>query len=260
MEVSILLAEFLDSHENGPASFLGGGTDAEGSGGALDFTAGDEAHGRLANRCVRRGGSGREAGVGAGKLKGASSGAAISFEVIVVDRDLLPAWSGLSSSCTSSRDDVDIRRAVSSGDLTSDTGPGSRVLASLESACMFPSTVLSIVGGWKFEGRGVVTASPVNDLSEAEETGREVVSGASSNESCSRSELSALDIFVSFSAMVVLNECSCKTQKHKTVNIPPLLLPQAKCPNHHCRDMLQGLSGPRMDTRRASNGARFGFD
>ena len=91
MEVSILLDELLDSQENGPASFLGGGTDADGNGGALGFTTGDEAHGRLANRCVRKGGSGMEAGVGAGKVEGASSGAAISFEVIVADRDLLPA-------------------------------------------------------------------------------------------------------------------------------------------------------------------------
>ena len=223
MEVSILLAELLDSHENGPASFLGGGTDAGGSGGALDFTTGDEAHGRLANRCVRRGGSDWEAGVGAGKLKGASSGAAISFEVIVVDRDLLPAWSGLSSSCTSSRDDVDIRWAVSSGDLTSDSGTGSRVFASLESAGIFPSTVWSMVGGGKFEGRGVVTASPVNDLSEAEETGREVVSGASSNESCSRSELSALDILVSFSAMVVLYEWVMQESERRELQHAPSL-------------------------------------
>ena len=202
MEVSILLVELLDSHENGPTSFFGGGTDTEGSGGALDFTTGDEAHGRLANRCVRGGGSGTEAGAGAGKLEGASSGAAISFEVIVADRDLLPAWSGPSPSCTSSRDDVDIRRAVRSGDLISGSGTGSRVFASLEPACIFPSTVWSIVGCCIFEGRGVVTASPVNDRTE---TGREVVSGASSNESCSRSELSELDIFVSLSAIVVLD-------------------------------------------------------
>ena len=146
MEVSILLDELLDSQENGPASFLGGGTDADGSGGALDFTAGDEAHGRLANRCVRKGGSGTEAGAGAGKTDEAGSGAAISFEVIVVDRDLLPAWLGVSPSCTSSRDDVDIRWAVRSGDFIADSGTGSRILASLESAS-FPSTVWSMVGG-----------------------------------------------------------------------------------------------------------------
>lgn len=205
VEVSILLDELLDSQENGPASFLGGGTDAGGSGGGLDFATGDEVHGRLANRCVRKGGSGTEAGVGGGIIDGAGSGAAISFEVIVADRDLLPAWLGVSPSCTSSRDDVDIRRAVSRGEFISDSGPGSVDFASPGSACVFSSTVLSTVDGWIFEGRGVVTASPVNDLTEAEEeTGRSVVSGASSNESCSRSELSALDHLVSLSAIVVL--------------------------------------------------------
>ena len=127
------------------------------------------------------------------------------------------------------------------------SGTGPRIFASLELAGRFPSTVWSIIGGWVLEGRGVVTASPVKDLTEAEETGREVVSGASSNESCSRSELSALDILVSFSAIVVLSiliqgsVVKLRQDSNLHHQIPPLLLPlpQAKCPNlnHHiCRD------------------------
>lgn len=46
----------------------------------------------------------------------------MSFEVIVADRDLVPSNAGSSPSCTSSRDEVEIRWAVSKGDFAS--GPG----------------------------------------------------------------------------------------------------------------------------------------
>lgn len=68
---------------------------------------------------------------------------------------------------------------------------------------MLSATVESIEGGWAFEGRGVDTDSPVRERTEAEDTGREAVSWASSNVSCSRSELSALDILKSLSAIVI---------------------------------------------------------
>ena len=144
------------------------------------------------------------------------------------------------------------------------SGTGSRIFASLELAWMFPSTVWSIVGGWVLEGRGVVTASPVKDLTEAEETGREVVSGASSNESCSRSELSALDILVSFSAIVVLSiliqgsVVKLRQDSNLHHRIPPLLLPNSSGQMSESESPhMQGSSGPRLDTRRASNGHRF---
>lgn len=97
-EVSILFDELLDNHENGPASFLGGGADADAIGGVFNFSAGDEPHGRLGKRCVRGGGSGTGAGIGTASGIGAGSGAAMSFEVIVVDRDLFPSRSGTSLS------------------------------------------------------------------------------------------------------------------------------------------------------------------
>lgn len=97
-EVSILFEELLDSHENGPASFLGGGADVDATGGVFNFSAGDEPHGRLGKRCVRDGGSGTGAGVGTASGIEAGSGATISFEVIVVDRDLSPSKSGTSLS------------------------------------------------------------------------------------------------------------------------------------------------------------------
>ena len=100
----------------------------------------------------------------------------------------------------------------------------------------------------------MVTASPVKDLTEAEETGREVVvSGASSNESCSRSELSALDHLVSFPAIVVL--CEGSRRQDSSFILPLCSFPLAKCQNHQICNM-QGSSGPRLDTRRASNGHR----
>ena len=105
VEVSILLDELLDSHEKGPASFLAGGADAVLAGTAGAFGTDDCAHGKLGRTCDRAvtlmavdGGDGSEIG----------SGAMISFEVMVADRDLLPPDS-TSPSCTSSRDDVDIR-------------------------------------------------------------------------------------------------------------------------------------------------------
>ena len=59
------------------------------------------------------------------------------------------------------------------------------------------SSERSIEDGCVFEGRGVVTESPVKERIDAEDTGREAVSGASSKVSCSRSELSALDSLTS---------------------------------------------------------------
>lgn len=60
----------------------------------------------------------------------------------------------------------------------------------------------SIVGGCELKRRGVETDSPVKDRTEANDTGREAVSGASSKVSGSRSELSALDILESLSTML----------------------------------------------------------
>ena len=59
------------------------------------------------------------------------------------------------------------------------------------------SSERSIEDGCVFEARGVVIDSPVKERIDAEDTGREVVSGVSSKVSCSRSELSGLDILTS---------------------------------------------------------------
>ena len=112
VEVSILLDELLDNHEKGPASFLVGGAVAVLAGTAWAFGAGDCPHGKLGRTCDR---ADNLIAVGGGDGSLIGSGATISFEVIVADRDLLPPDSK-SPSCTSSKDDVDIRRAVSSGD------------------------------------------------------------------------------------------------------------------------------------------------
>ena len=103
--MSILLDELLESHEKGPASFLAGGAGAVLVVTAGTLGAGDCPHGKLGRTCDRAvtfmavdGGDGSVIG----------SGAIMSVEVMVADRDLLPPDS-TSPSCTSSRDDVDIR-------------------------------------------------------------------------------------------------------------------------------------------------------
>lgn len=111
--MSILLDELLESHEKGPASFLAGGADVVLAELVRAFGAGDCPHGKLGRTCDR---AGTLVAVGGGDGSLIGSGATISLEVIVADRDLLPPDSK-SPSCTSSRDDVDIRRAVSNGEL-----------------------------------------------------------------------------------------------------------------------------------------------
>lgn len=106
VEVSILLDELRDSHEKGPASFLGGGADAEGPGRVCAFEAGDCPQGKLGIPCDR---AGAFVAGAAGEGLGVGSGATIPLEVIVLDRDLLRPDSETSPSCTSSREDVDIR-------------------------------------------------------------------------------------------------------------------------------------------------------
>ena len=111
--MSILLDELLESQEKGPASFLVGGADAVLAEIVGAFEAGDCPQGKLGRTCDR---GGTLVAVGGGDGSVIGSGATIPFEVIVADRDLLSSDSK-SPSCTSSRDDVEIRWAVSNGDL-----------------------------------------------------------------------------------------------------------------------------------------------
>lgn len=89
---------FLESHENGPESFFGGGAGVEwtlgGGGGPQGIV------GRLPERpCALNGSFGGGTGVVA----------LVSFDVMVVERDLVEEDSFVSSSWTSSMDDVESR-------------------------------------------------------------------------------------------------------------------------------------------------------
>ena len=108
------------------------------------------------------------------------------------------------------------------------------------------STDESILGSCTLEGRGVVTDSPVSDRTEPEDTGREAESWASSNVSCSRSELSALDILESLSAIVVFVVLQKSSARRKHLHI---LHCPAPSPTKH-RPIIQSrrcrITGPRL--------------
>lgn len=128
---STLAEELRESHEKGPASFLGGGAgcgdivcavDCLGAGGGPHGTEGRAPE----SPCDRKGIFVAAGGADAEGL-GAGSSVLTSSLVIVFDLDLPSSSSlfstcvalvaGVSPSCTSSREDVEIRRAVSKGDF-----------------------------------------------------------------------------------------------------------------------------------------------
>lgn len=126
--LSVLADVLLESHEKGPASFLGGGAGAgEGDWVGKGFGAGggpQGTEGRDPDKpCERKGtfeGPGEAEAV---ILVEADSSIIVSFAELVTDPgaitllvlvDVIP---GLSPSCTSSKDEVEMRRAVSNGDF-----------------------------------------------------------------------------------------------------------------------------------------------
>ena len=172
---SLGIDTLLESHENGIASFLGGG----GGAGVWSLEAGGGPQGmpgKLPERPFVRAGS-----------LGGGAGAAIllSSDVIVVERDLLELASLLSSSCTSSNDDVQRRRAVRSGDFE---GLLSDMLVRFSPSDFGGDRSVKI--GGSCETRGVVTVEEdggrsVNERIDDEDLdsrdcGRDLVSGASS--------------------------------------------------------------------------------
>ena len=127
---STLAEELLESHEKGPASFLVGGAgcgvtvcvvDCFGAGGGPHGTEGRDPE----NPCDRKG---IFAAAGRVDAEGAGVGSSVltSSLVTVFDLDLLSSAlpsacvalvAGVSPSCTSSKEEVEIRRAVSKGDF-----------------------------------------------------------------------------------------------------------------------------------------------
>ena len=195
-----------ESHENGIASFLGGGAGAGvwtlvGGGGPQGIPA------RFPERPFVRAGS-----------LGGGTGASVLFssEVVVVERDRVGLAPFESPSCTSSNDDVERRRAVSSGELEGafpDICVRTLVFGSEEDESV--ETVGScetrgVVAVEEDSGRSVNERMDVEDF-DSRDSGRDVVSGASSKLSYrtvrdfsmlrrnalltpSLSEISALDI------------------------------------------------------------------
>lgn len=129
--ISVLAEEFLESQEKGPANFLGGGAGAGEAFWGRGFGAGGGPHGTEgrapANPCERKGSFDGGGDADVGTAVGAGSSMYTSCDVIVVDPDLVSLvlevllvvglGSGWSPSCTSSREEVEIRRAVSKGDF-----------------------------------------------------------------------------------------------------------------------------------------------
>ena len=194
--------------------------------------------------------TGTDEGAGEGSTIG--SGAAMSFDVMVLDRERErdASISIASPSWTSSREEVEIRWAVSNGDFVSDVDTESwgcwQRFVGGES-----SLVLGlIVEDSALDGLGVVTDSPVNDRTEAEDTGREVVSGASSNVSCSLSELSALDILIPLSAiMAIVVDYNIRGQRKGPKKGCLCSFPDCTYVRPH---EPAGLTRPALNTRRTS--------
>lgn len=128
-----------------------------------------------------------------------------SFEVIVVDLDRAEDVSFASSSWTSSNDEVESRRVVSNGEFDGGSLDAGDMVSI--SGGFAPATVAVSIVSERVEKRGVEVEEEergrsVRDRVDADDLdGCEVMSGASSNVSPSRSELSALDSLRSLSAI-----------------------------------------------------------
>lgn len=166
----------LESHENGIASFLGGGCGGAevwalvGGGGPQGIP------GRLPDKPFVREGS-----------LGGRIGALVLFssEIVVVERDLSELASLISPSCTSSNDEVERRRAVSNGEFeeafpdisVGSPASGFGVDGPIEVAGSCETR--GVVAVDEDAGRSVSERVEVDDL-EFRDSGLAVVSGASS--------------------------------------------------------------------------------
>ena len=165
----------LESHENGIASFLG----CDAGAGVWTLVGGGGPQGmpgRFPERPFVRGGS-FGSGTGAFRL--------FSSEVMVVERDRLRLASLGSPSCTSSSDDVERRRAVSSGELVGafpDISVRTVVLESEGDGCVEIAggcETRGVVAVEEDSGRSVKERIDVEDF-ESRDSGRDILSAASS--------------------------------------------------------------------------------
>ena len=167
---SLVPEVLLDSHEKLMPNFLGGGA-AEGVE-TVGFEAGGGPQGmdgRFPDKPCDRGGS-----------FGGELAMIFSVEAVGVESECIEVASFVPSNCTLSREEVDIRRAVSSGDFL-----GVFSLSRLVSSCMWTGVSSEDCG---LEPRGVdgddggrCSVKELVDVDDCRDVGRSVLSCASSN-------------------------------------------------------------------------------
>ena len=160
----------LDSHEKLMPNFLGGGA-VEGVE-TVGFEAGGGPHGiegRFPDKPCDRGGS-----------FGGELAMTFSVEAVGVEPDCIEVASFVPSNCTLSREEVDIRRAVSSGDFL-----GVLSLSGLVSSCLWtgvsPEDCILEPRGVDGDDGGRCSVKELVDADDCRDVGRSVLSCASSN-------------------------------------------------------------------------------